>query len=346
MVQEFHVLRCYSCQTFQVLQVKKSNKWSCKMCGEKQSVIKEFGRGSGVDCRRHVQKLNARRGAVLEQEQNAWSQWKEVGDMAEEELVEKAQECNRQNAEDAKGSRWTKYLQTADEVATEEEEIDCSERNDLHGNVNIRKGRGARRENGASRAHLSRPKNTLSVTGRVRGQLAKQHSRQPSSLALEEGAPQPSVQCSPPPDLALPSTRSQPLSATSSALNRAITGSSCQSPGPSPTTVQHASKWTQFLTAAPSEEDEANEANLNAPTVHEDYQTIVPRVYSEADREEAKSRVGVGHTVLTENKAPVCRQPLPTKRLCSTLVPPSKRLCSTPSLGFLFDTGEDFDDTF
>uniref|UniRef100_A0A3P9AIJ9 MRN complex-interacting protein N-terminal domain-containing protein n=1 Tax=Esox lucius TaxID=8010 RepID=A0A3P9AIJ9_ESOLU len=60
MVQEFHVLRCYSCQTYQVQQVKKSKKWNCKMCGEKQSVLKEFGRGSGVDCRRHVQKLNAR----------------------------------------------------------------------------------------------------------------------------------------------------------------------------------------------------------------------------------------------------------------------------------------------
>uniref|UniRef100_A0AAY4BQI9 MRN complex-interacting protein N-terminal domain-containing protein n=1 Tax=Denticeps clupeoides TaxID=299321 RepID=A0AAY4BQI9_9TELE len=40
MVQEFHVLRCFSCETFQVQQVKKSKKWSCKMCGEKQSAVK------------------------------------------------------------------------------------------------------------------------------------------------------------------------------------------------------------------------------------------------------------------------------------------------------------------
>lgn len=41
MPQEFHVLQCYSCFTFQVHQVKKSsNKWNCKLCGEKQSIKK------------------------------------------------------------------------------------------------------------------------------------------------------------------------------------------------------------------------------------------------------------------------------------------------------------------
>uniref|UniRef100_A0A3B3T2R6 MRN complex-interacting protein N-terminal domain-containing protein n=1 Tax=Paramormyrops kingsleyae TaxID=1676925 RepID=A0A3B3T2R6_9TELE len=66
MGQEFNVLRCFSCQTFQVHQVKKSKKWNCKMCGEKQSLLKVYGQGSGADCRRHVQKLNALRGEVLE----------------------------------------------------------------------------------------------------------------------------------------------------------------------------------------------------------------------------------------------------------------------------------------
>ncbi|XP_078614148.1 uncharacterized protein LOC144883464 [Branchiostoma floridae x Branchiostoma japonicum] len=64
MVQEFHVLRCFSCETFQVHQVKKSNKWNCKLCGAKQSVRKEYGRGSGADCRRHVQKLNMLRATI------------------------------------------------------------------------------------------------------------------------------------------------------------------------------------------------------------------------------------------------------------------------------------------
>uniref|UniRef100_A0A3Q3MFP9 MRN complex-interacting protein N-terminal domain-containing protein n=1 Tax=Mastacembelus armatus TaxID=205130 RepID=A0A3Q3MFP9_9TELE len=41
--------------------------WSCKLCGEKQSLLKEFGCGSGPDCRQHVQKLNAMRGAMMEE---------------------------------------------------------------------------------------------------------------------------------------------------------------------------------------------------------------------------------------------------------------------------------------
>nr|XP_040029350.1 MRN complex-interacting protein isoform X3 [Gasterosteus aculeatus aculeatus] len=77
MVQEFHVLRCYSCESFQVQQVKKVNKWICKLCGEKQSQLKEFGRGSGAECRRHVQKLNAMRGAMME-EHNSCSLRKQV----------------------------------------------------------------------------------------------------------------------------------------------------------------------------------------------------------------------------------------------------------------------------
>ncbi|MEQ2198716.1 hypothetical protein XENOCAPTIV_017136 [Xenoophorus captivus] len=76
MVQEFHVVRCFRCLSFQVQQVKKVKKWSCKLCGEKQSLLKEFGRGSGADCRRHVQKLNAMRGAMMEDHKdNTWSLW-------------------------------------------------------------------------------------------------------------------------------------------------------------------------------------------------------------------------------------------------------------------------------
>lgn len=83
MPQEFHVLRCFKCETFQVIVsassnqfilqtfinvsvllksqvhiVKKVNKWECKMCGVKQSIIQVYGNGSSKDCRMHVQKLN------------------------------------------------------------------------------------------------------------------------------------------------------------------------------------------------------------------------------------------------------------------------------------------------
>ncbi|XP_063148319.1 MRN complex-interacting protein [Candoia aspera] len=62
MAQQFQVLRCCSCNIFQVQQIKKSKKWNCKICDEKQSILRVFGQGSGADCRRHVQKLNLLQG--------------------------------------------------------------------------------------------------------------------------------------------------------------------------------------------------------------------------------------------------------------------------------------------
>lgn len=60
MTQKFNVIRCFSCSTFQVHQMKKSQKWACKVCGEKQSLMKIYGQGTGAECRQHVQKLNLR----------------------------------------------------------------------------------------------------------------------------------------------------------------------------------------------------------------------------------------------------------------------------------------------
>ncbi|XP_024120371.1 MRN complex-interacting protein [Oryzias melastigma] len=111
MVQEFHVLRCFSCQSFQVQQVKKVKKWLCKLCGQKQSLLKEFGRGSGADCRRHVQKLNAMRGAMMEEEHSTW---------ASRAQLEEEEEENEEVAEEViLGSRWSKYLSTAEEAEPE-----------------------------------------------------------------------------------------------------------------------------------------------------------------------------------------------------------------------------------
>ncbi|XP_078392873.1 MRN complex-interacting protein, partial [Cetorhinus maximus] len=46
--------------------LKKSKKWNCKLCGEKQSLQKVYGQGSGADCRRHVQKLNMLQGERMQ----------------------------------------------------------------------------------------------------------------------------------------------------------------------------------------------------------------------------------------------------------------------------------------
>lgn len=81
MPQEIRVLQCYKCQIYQVNLLindfllkpfdinydqfqtdiaKKINKWTCKMCNEKQSLRREFLRGTGIECRIRAQMLNER----------------------------------------------------------------------------------------------------------------------------------------------------------------------------------------------------------------------------------------------------------------------------------------------
>ncbi|KAL7733469.1 hypothetical protein ACLKA6_004942 [Drosophila palustris] len=56
------VLQCVECSLYQVDIVKKTNRWECKVCRQKQVVHREFFRGSGADCRSKVQQLNLERG--------------------------------------------------------------------------------------------------------------------------------------------------------------------------------------------------------------------------------------------------------------------------------------------
>ncbi|XP_041786968.1 uncharacterized protein LOC121602278 [Anopheles merus] len=60
MPQELRVVRCFQCLKYQVDIVKKANKWACKMCGAKQSLAREYFRGTGQDCRSMVQQLSVR----------------------------------------------------------------------------------------------------------------------------------------------------------------------------------------------------------------------------------------------------------------------------------------------
>uniref|UniRef100_A0A8C6Z6S0 MRN complex-interacting protein N-terminal domain-containing protein n=1 Tax=Nothoprocta perdicaria TaxID=30464 RepID=A0A8C6Z6S0_NOTPE len=70
MAPRFWVLRCCGCRLFQVQQVRRSGKWSCAVCGQKQAVQKVYGDGSAVDCRLHVQKLNLLQGEA--EERSPW----------------------------------------------------------------------------------------------------------------------------------------------------------------------------------------------------------------------------------------------------------------------------------
>ncbi|XP_007542873.2 MRN complex-interacting protein isoform X1 [Poecilia formosa] len=160
MVQDFHVVRCFRCQSFQVQQVKKAKKWSCKLCGEKQSLLKEFGRGSGADCRRHVQKLNAMRGAKMEeQEAHTWS-------LCEQEEEEEQQQPAGDQVRPAQVSRWSKYLDTP-----EEEKEGLEGRHHLHGNQTFSRKRrrpeelgGGRGDEGCTPVQLKHTAVTSSVT--------------------------------------------------------------------------------------------------------------------------------------------------------------------------------------
>ncbi|KAM4035926.1 MRN complex-interacting protein [Anomaloglossus baeobatrachus] len=117
MVQEFQVLRCYSCHFFQVHPVKKNKKWSCKLCGEKQTLLKVYGQGSGADCRHHVQKLNRLQGQV-EQAATSTDGENHPNTVSNEHIGEESNESLEASQEAAR-SRWNKYLE---EKNSEEEE--------------------------------------------------------------------------------------------------------------------------------------------------------------------------------------------------------------------------------
>nr|KAJ3420172.1 hypothetical protein HK105_006005 [Polyrhizophydium stewartii] len=56
---DFQVLRCHACRALQVHQAKKAPKWACKLCGEKQSLIRVlFESPSAADCRQALQQLS------------------------------------------------------------------------------------------------------------------------------------------------------------------------------------------------------------------------------------------------------------------------------------------------
>ena len=58
MPQEIVVLRCKECLTFQTHESKKSIKYGCKLCGEKQSISRIYVKGTGAECRVACQHLN------------------------------------------------------------------------------------------------------------------------------------------------------------------------------------------------------------------------------------------------------------------------------------------------
>lgn len=62
MPQTFDALRCARCQACQVCQRTQKPKFTCKLCGEKQSITRVYASGAAAEVRLVVQNLNRARG--------------------------------------------------------------------------------------------------------------------------------------------------------------------------------------------------------------------------------------------------------------------------------------------
>nr|XP_054757253.1 uncharacterized protein LOC129263363 [Lytechinus pictus] len=125
MPQDFHVIRCFACLVFQVHQVKKKPKWQCKMCGEKQSVRKVYGKGAGKDCRLLVQSLNMTAGQITDEDtelssSNPLVEENEMSQMTETKLhLDNITKCPQPS------SRWNRYCEEEPDEASIPDEVGC-----------------------------------------------------------------------------------------------------------------------------------------------------------------------------------------------------------------------------
>uniref|UniRef100_A0A8B9FGU2 MRN complex-interacting protein N-terminal domain-containing protein n=1 Tax=Amazona collaria TaxID=241587 RepID=A0A8B9FGU2_9PSIT len=119
MAPQYWALRCCSCRLFQVQQAKRSGKWICSVCGQRQAVQKLYGQGSALDCRRHVQKLNLLQGEA--EEAVGWTS-RCVEDPVKDSKNAAAQheDSSAQQEGRAEVSRWSKYLDKDNEDGEKE----------------------------------------------------------------------------------------------------------------------------------------------------------------------------------------------------------------------------------
>ncbi|XP_051139745.1 uncharacterized protein LOC127257393 [Andrographis paniculata] len=104
---DFIALQCFMCSTMQVKQQKKSsNKWSCVVCNEKQSVRKVFAKSTAAkDIRLFVQNFNMSRHLSDQKQQFAF----------EEELHASNSPRNEPEATKKKRTDWTEYIDDGNE---------------------------------------------------------------------------------------------------------------------------------------------------------------------------------------------------------------------------------------
>ena len=106
--QRQHVVKCCHCSFYQVDIVKKStNKWSCKMCGGKQTLMHVFFEGDARECRDKVKLLNGLNGERGERLADKCLERVELSSRCDEtaatDELERSTNATRPN-------KWAKYL--------------------------------------------------------------------------------------------------------------------------------------------------------------------------------------------------------------------------------------------
>ncbi|CAK8697897.1 unnamed protein product [Clavelina lepadiformis] len=115
MPSEFVVVNCCDCGTYQIHPTKKGKKWSCKMCGLKQSYNKIHFEGHALECRKLVQTCNMQRGLNKEQQLFQLPQ-----------CVIKQTEHNELPEDNLrlKSCKWLKYKSSNETSSSEEDAVD------------------------------------------------------------------------------------------------------------------------------------------------------------------------------------------------------------------------------
>ena len=63
MPQTFNIVRCFNCLVYQVdIEKKSTTKWTCKLCGSKQTLKQVYFEGESRECRDRVKQLNMMNG--------------------------------------------------------------------------------------------------------------------------------------------------------------------------------------------------------------------------------------------------------------------------------------------
>ncbi|CAD7081411.1 unnamed protein product [Hermetia illucens] len=106
--------------------VKKANKWQCKLCGEKQSLLQEFCRGTGKFCREYAQKMNSKCTSMDEAHLEVATILENLNQDHETGPTQ-SNNITSSNSPPTK-NKWAKYVEDDDERGNEEEDFNsCRE---------------------------------------------------------------------------------------------------------------------------------------------------------------------------------------------------------------------------